>query len=63
MQSKLGEHCREAVVELCRKMSPAERLQAFVNQSKVLAELYRAGEAARRAQRVTPQHSTAAQNS
>jgi hypothetical protein len=47
MQSKLAEKCREEIVEMCRKMTAAERLQAFVNQSKVLAEIYRAGETAR----------------
>ena len=63
MRSKLGEKCREEMVEICRRMSPAERLQAFVNQSKVLAEIYRAGEAARKEQRITQQRSNSASNS
>ena len=60
MRSKLAEKCREEVVDICRQMSPAERLQAFVNHSKVLAEIYRAGEAARKEQRITQQRSNSA---
>jgi hypothetical protein len=47
MYSKLAEMCREEVLEICKRMSPAERLEAFVNQSKVYAEIYWAGKAAR----------------
>jgi hypothetical protein len=39
MQSALGERCREDIVEICRRMSPAERLQAFVNHSRAMAAL------------------------
>jgi len=63
MRSKLGEQCREELLELCRRMSPAQRLQAFVNQSKVLAEIYRAGEAAREEHRIAQQPSNSAGNS
>jgi hypothetical protein len=48
MRSKLGEDCREEVVEICRRMSPAERLQAFVNHCRAFAEIHAAGELARR---------------
>lgn len=63
MRSKLGEQCREELLEICRRMSPAERLQAFVNQSKVLVEIYRAGEAVRKGQRIGQQRSNPASNS
>jgi hypothetical protein len=53
MRSKLAEQCREDVVEICKKMTPAERLQAFVNLSKAMAQLYWAGEAARSERRAS----------
>jgi hypothetical protein len=55
MRSKLAEQCREDVVEICKKMTPAERLQAFVNLSKAMAQLYWSGEAARSERRASLQ--------
>jgi hypothetical protein len=57
MESKLAEKCREEMVEICKKMTPEEQLQAFVNHSQLLAEVYRAGEAARLNHRTAAEHS------
>ena len=55
MRSKLAEQSRSEMIELCRKMSPAERLQAFVNHSRTLAEIYRAGAVVRRQRQIAPE--------
>jgi hypothetical protein len=50
MKSKLAEQCRAEMVEICRRMTPDDRLQAVVNHLKAMAEIYRAGDATRREQ-------------
>jgi hypothetical protein len=47
MDSKLAKASRDAMIELCKRMTPEERLKAFVEHSRQLALLHQAGKEAR----------------
>jgi len=43
MYSLLAKELRDELIAVCKKMSPAERLEAFVRHSQLVGEIYRAG--------------------
>jgi hypothetical protein len=47
MESENAQFLRQGLVETYRKMTPVERLQAFVNHSRLMLEFKRAGDARR----------------
>lgn len=51
MKSKLKKKSREDLLAALKKMSKAERLQAFVNHSAELAKIFHAGEKSREEKR------------
>ena len=62
MKSKLLQLDREELVDLCRKMTPTERLLACYNHSKLVNQIYRAGVQARRKLSTTPKSSQNSKN-
>ncbi len=51
MKSKLNEKSREDLLEAHKKMSKAERLQAFVNHTTELAKIFHVGKKSREQKR------------
>ena len=51
MKSKLAEKSRADLVEAHKRMTKAERLQAFVNHSTELAKIFHAGKKSREQKR------------
>ena len=51
MRSKLAEQARRELLEADRKLTAEERLEAYVEQSRLLAELYDAGKELRDAEK------------
>lgn len=47
MKSKLIEEKRRGMVEICKSMTPEERLKAFANHSQQMVQIHLAGEAFR----------------
>ena len=45
MKSRLADQARQEQAELIRGMSPEQRLRAFMNHSRLVYELYAAGQA------------------
>ena len=43
MESKILQKNREELVEICRAMSPEDRLSAFLNHSELIHQIYQAG--------------------
>jgi len=43
MESKILQKNREELVEICRAMSPEDRLLAFLNHSQLIYQIYEAG--------------------
>lgn len=44
MQSKLGKQVEEAMIEDARRLTPEQRLEAFAEHSRLMMELYLAGQ-------------------
>jgi hypothetical protein len=51
MKSKLAMEARRALVAATRKLSPTQRLDAFLVHSRLVAELHAAGEKLRESKR------------
>ncbi len=47
MKSKLAEESRKALIADVKRLTPEERLRAFVRHSKLMIELHSAGKQAR----------------
>ena len=47
MQSKLAEQAERALIEATQRLSPEERLNAFLVHCRLMMELYEAGQQAR----------------
>ena len=47
MESKLAKDAERALIEATQRLSPEERLNAFLAHCRLMAELYEAGQAAR----------------
>ena len=50
MESKVAKEAERALVEATQRLSPEERLNAFVAHCRLVMELYEAGQRARTAQ-------------
>jgi hypothetical protein len=48
MESKNARFLRQGMIDRCRKMTPAERVKAFIEHSKQIRSLAAAGEARRK---------------
>jgi hypothetical protein len=48
MISRILEQDHAALIKLCKSMKPEERLVAFLNHSRLVHQIYRAGKASRR---------------
>lgn len=44
MESKIGKQAEQAMIEDVRRLTPEQRLEAFAAHSKLMMELYLAGE-------------------
>ena len=42
-KSTIAEDSREDMIRRCQRMTPEERLAAFITHSQLMAQLYRAG--------------------
>jgi hypothetical protein len=51
MESENARFLRQGLIDRYRKMTPAERLEAFIEHSKLMKKLRDAGEARRKASR------------
>jgi hypothetical protein len=51
MESKLGKLVAQAMIEDVRHLTPEQRLEAFATHSRLMMELYLAGEQLRAQQR------------
>jgi hypothetical protein len=51
MESKNAQFLRQGMIDRCRKMTPAERVKAFIDHSKRMKSLATAGEARRKSLR------------
>lgn len=51
MESKLANQARQQLIEQSKKMTPEERLRAYVEHVKVLAQIHAAGVSARKRDR------------
>ena len=49
MRSKVAEASRRALLEMARRMTPDQRLEAFAAHSRLLAEIHEAGKKLREA--------------
>ena len=49
MKSKLAEEAEQALIEATQKLSPEERLNAFLEHCRLVTELYEAGQQIRAA--------------
>lgn len=47
MDSQVAKAARDALIEMCKRMTPEERLKAFIEHSKQMALLYQAGKESR----------------
>ena len=47
MESKLAKDAERALIEATQRLSPEERLNAFLAHCRLVTELYEAGQAAR----------------
>jgi hypothetical protein len=47
MRSKLADESRKALITEAKRLTPEERLRAFVRHSKLVTELHNAGKKAR----------------
>jgi hypothetical protein len=47
MESKLAEYAEQQLIEAAKRMTPEQRLRAFIEQSKRMVQLQRAGKALR----------------
>ena len=44
MESKLAQHGKRALLEATQRLTPEQRLEAFVVHCRLMMELYRAGQ-------------------
>jgi hypothetical protein len=58
MKSKLAEEAEQALIEATQKLSPEERLNAFLEHCQLVMELYEAGKKIRAADLRQPPSST-----
>jgi len=54
MESKNERFLRQGMVDICRKMTPAQRVRAFIEHSRIVKKLHEAGE--RRRKSTPPNH-------
>ena len=47
MESKIAKEAERALIEATQRLSPEERLLAFLTHSRLVVELYEAGQKAR----------------
>jgi hypothetical protein len=55
MESENARFLRQGMVELCRKMTPAQRVRAFIEHSRIIKQIHAAGER-RRNERILKKH-------
>lgn len=55
MESKVAKEAERALVEATQRLSPEERLNAFLAHCRLVMELYEAGEAGQRTRTAQPQ--------
>jgi len=48
MESKNARFLRQGMVESCRKMTPAQRVRAFIDHSRMMKKIFEAGERRRK---------------
>ena len=48
MDSKNARFLRQGMVEQCRKMTPAQRVKAFIDHSRIVKKIHEAGERRRK---------------
>jgi hypothetical protein len=48
MESENARFLRQGMVDLCRKMTPAQRVRAFIEHSRIVKQIHAAGERRRR---------------
>ena len=57
MESKNARFLRQGMVELCRKMTPAQRVRTFIDHSRMVKKIYEAGKRRRESvERNKPDH-------
>ncbi|MBI4597138.1 MAG: hypothetical protein HY737_01870 [Candidatus Omnitrophica bacterium] len=57
MRSRVNQQARDELVELCKRLTPNQRLAAFATHSRLMMSLFKSGERYR-ARRRRAQHSS-----